>query len=109
MDFGQIMQQAKAMGEQAKAQQEELKTKRFEGSAGGGMVKATMNGTGALVNLIIEKSVITPEDPEMLSDLVIAAVNDAQKKAGEAKAEGIKDITGGLDLSALGIDLGKMF
>jgi len=109
MDFAQIMQQAKQMGEQAKQQQEELKKKRFEGTAGGGMVKAVMNGTGALVKLDIEKSVINPEDPEMLSDLIIAAVGDAFKKANAAKADGLKDLTGGMDLSALGIDLSKMF
>lgn len=109
MDFGQILQQAKAMGEQAKVQQEELKKKRFEGTSGGGMVKAAVNGTGALVKLDIEKSVINPDDPEMLGDLIIVAVNEAQKKASEAKADGIKDLTGGMDLSALGIDLSKMF
>ena len=53
--------------------------------------------------------IINPDDPEMLGDLIIVAVNEAQKKAGEAKADGIKDLTGGLDLSALGIDLSKMF
>lgn len=109
MDFGQIMQQAKMMGEQAKTRQEEMQKKRFEGTAGGGMVKATMNGSGTLVGLNIEKSVINPEDPEMLCDLVIAAVNDAQKKVSAEKADGLKELTGGFDLSALGIDLSKMF
>ena len=109
MDFSQLMQQAQMMGEQVKQQQEELKKKRFDGTAGGGMVKATVNGEGRLVGLEIEKSVINPDDAEMLCDLVIAAVNDAQKKTGDAKAEGLKGLTGGLDLSSLGIDLSKMF
>lgn len=109
MDFSSLMQHAQEMGQKVKEQQEDLKKKRFEGSAGGGMVKAVVSGQGMLVSLDIEKSVIDPQDPEMLGDLVVAAVNDALGKIGDLKAEGIKDLTGGLDLSALGIDLSKMF
>lgn len=106
MDFSQIMQQAQMMGQKVKEQQEELKKKTFEGTAGGGMVKSIVNGEGTLLNLDIDKTVIDPEDPEMLCDLIIAAVNDAQKKVTDTKKDGLKDMTGGLDLSSLGIDLG---
>ena len=109
MDLSMLMQTAQEMGKKAKEQQEDLRRRIFEGTAGGGMVKTKVNGEGALTALEIDKSVIDPADPELLADLVMAAVNDAAKKAAEAKSEGMRGLAGGLDLSALGIDLGKLF
>ncbi len=109
MDISKLMQQAQAMGEKVKEQQNELKKKTFTGSAGGDMVKTVVNGEGTLVNIEIDKTVIDPEDSEMLCDLIIAGVNDAQKKVAQAKVDDLQGLTGGMDLSALGIDLGNMF
>ena len=103
MDLSMLMQQAQAMSQKVKEQQQELKKLKFEGSAGGDMVKAVVNGEAALIGLDIDKSVIDPEDPEMLADLIIAAVNDAQKKIGDKKSDALKEMTGGMDLSSLGI------
>lgn len=105
MDFSGMMKQAKAMAEQMKAQQEAQKAQVVEGEAGGGMVRTRMNGAGELVGLDIDKSVVDPEDPEMLADLILAAVAAAQKKCDAMRMEGLKDMTGGMDLSSLGIDL----
>ncbi len=109
MDLSMLMQQAQAMSQKVKEQQQELKKLKFEGSAGGDMVKAVVNGEAALIGLDIDKSVIDPEDPEMLADLIIAAVNDAQKKIGDKKSDALKEMTGGMDLSSLGIDLNGIF
>ncbi len=109
MDIAKLMQQAQVMGEKVKEQQEELKKKTFSGSAGGDMVKTKVNGEGTLIDIEIDKTVIDPEDSEMLCDLVIAAVNDAQKKVSQAKVDDLQGLTGGMDLSSLGIDLGNMF
>lgn len=109
MDLSMLMQTAQEMGKKAKEQQEELRRRSFDGTAGGGMVKTKMNGEGILTALEIDKSVIDPSDPELLADLVMAAVNDAAKKAVDAKADSMRGLTGGMDLSSLGIDLSKIF
>lgn len=105
MDFSEIMKNVQSMGERMRAQQDELKGKTVEFSAGGGMVVARMNGTGELTGLVIEKTAIDPEDPEMLADLVLAAVNGARKKVAALKADGLRDMTGGIDPSQFGISL----
>ncbi len=109
MDIAKLMQQAQVMGEKVKQQQDELKKKVFTGSSGGDMVKTKVNGEGKLIDIEIDKTVIDPEDQDMLSDLIIAAVNDAQKKVELAKVDEMQGLTGGMDLSSLGIDLGGMF
>lgn len=76
--------------------QEELSEKEVESSAGGGMVTATVNGKMELVDLKINPEVIDPEDPEMLEDLVIAAVNEAMVKANEMAQSEMSKLTGGL-------------
>lgn len=105
MDFNEIMKNVQSMGERMRVQQEELKAKSVEFSAGGGMVVAKMNGAGELTGLVMEKSVIDPEDPEMLADLVIAAVNGARKQVAGLKADGLREMTGGIDPSQFGISL----
>lgn len=68
------------------------------------MVKARMNGAGELLGLEFEPGAVDPDDLEMLADLVMAAVNAARKKVEETRAESLRELTGGVDLSALGID-----
>lgn len=112
MDLSQIMQQVQTMKEKAQAQKDAAKDTRIEGAAGGGMVRVVMNGEGKVLKIDIEKSVIDPSDPEMLGDLVTAAVNDAYGKLAGAKAANISELTGGFDIAGLaanlGIDLSKM-
>lgn len=105
----EMMKNAREMMEKAKTSQAELAKRLLEGSAGAGMVTATVNGIGELVGLKFDKSVINPEDPEMLADLIIAAVADARKKTGDLRNEALKDLAGGVDLSSLGIELPNIF
>lgn len=101
-DMRQLMRQAQKMQEQMLAAQEELATKQFEGSAGGGVVKAVVSGAQELLSVEIAPEVIDPEDPEMLQDLVVAAVNAAMREVSEAA----NDSMGGMDMGGLGGLLG---
>lgn len=101
MDLNKLMQQAAQMQEQLMAAQSELAGQEFEGTAGGGVVTATVTGDGKLVGLKIDPSVIDPDDPEMLADLIIAAVNQATKAAQDAGAAQMDGLTGGMDLGGL--------
>jgi DNA-binding YbaB/EbfC family protein len=80
MNMGKMMKQARQMQERLNQAMEEL---RVEGSSGGGMVKVTLNGAKQILSLTIDPAAVDPSDVEMLQDLVIAAVNDASRKADE--------------------------
>ncbi len=103
-----LMKNAREMMGKAKEMQAEMAKETARGEAGAGMVTATVNGLGELVGLKFEASAIDPNDPEMLADLTIAAVADARKKINDIRQEKVREMTGGVDLSALGIDLGGM-
>lgn len=92
----QLMKQAQQMQEQLMAAQAELADMTFEGSAGGGVVKATVRGSNELVSVEIAPDVIDPSDPEMLQDLVVAAVNGAMRAASEAAESQMGGLAGGL-------------
>ena len=92
----QLMKQAQKMQQQMLAAQEELASAEVEGSAGGGMVKATVSGAGDLLSLTIDPSIVDPEDVETLTDLVVAAVRDAGRAAQELAAEKMGPLAGGL-------------
>jgi len=81
--------------------QEELANKIVEGTSGGGMVKVQMNGKNQLVSLNIDKEVVDPEDIEMLEDLIIAAVNEAQDKIAKTGEEEMGKLTGGLKIPGM--------
>jgi hypothetical protein len=100
-DMRQLLQQAQKMQEQLAAAQEELATQTFEGSAGGGVVTATVSGAQHLVSVAIDPSVIDPDDVDMLEDLVVAAVNQAMKAATDAAGDQFGGLAGGLDLGGL--------
>jgi DNA-binding YbaB/EbfC family protein len=100
-DMRQIMAQAQKMQQQLAAAQEELAGKTFEGTAGGGMVTATVSGAQELVSISISPDVIDPEDAEMLEDLVVAAVRQAVAAASSAASDQLGGLTGGLDLGSL--------
>lgn len=81
--------------------QEELRALRVEGRSGGGVVTAVANGAPEIVELKIAPEAIDPEDPEMLEDLVMAAVNEALRKAQENINERMAKLTGGLKVPGL--------
>lgn len=92
----QIMKQAQQMQEQLMAAQARLSEMTFEGSAGGGMVKATVRGSNELVSVEVDPAVIDQSDPEMLGDLVVAAVNAAMRSAAETAEQQMGGLAGGL-------------
>ncbi len=108
MDLSGLMRQAQEMAGQLKRTQDSLREKVVEGTAGGGMVRARMNGNNELIGLEIEKDVVDPADPELLADLVMAAVNAARAKVEQERLSSLQQLTGGLDLSALGFDPSKL-
>ena len=83
MNMQQMMKQARKMQEQLAAAQENLKSQTVDASAGGGMVKVTVNGEMELVNLTIDPDALDPEDIDMLQDMIMAAVNEAVRGVNE--------------------------
>lgn len=100
MNIQKMMKQAQQMQAKLQQVQEEAELRESEGSAGGGMVNVTINGKGKLLKLKLDPSIIDPEDPEMLEDLIIAAFSDAKQKADDAMAAAMNDATGGMNLPA---------
>ena len=94
----QLMKQAQQMQQQIMAAQAELADTTVEGSAGGGLVKATMTGSGELVALSIDPKAVDPDDVETLQDLVVAAVRDGSRVASELAEAKMGPLTGGLSL-----------
>jgi DNA-binding YbaB/EbfC family protein len=97
-NMSQMIKQAQAMQAKMMQAQEELKQARVEGSAGGGMVSATVNGQGELVSVKLTPEVVNPDDIEMLEDLILAAVSDAANKAREMMESRMGALTGGMKL-----------
>lgn len=95
-DMRQLMKQAQEMQQQLARTQAELAERRFEGSAGGGMVTAVVTGATELVEIRISPEVVDPEDVEMLEDLVVAAVRQATEAAASAANESLGGLAGGL-------------
>jgi nucleoid-associated protein EbfC len=95
MNIKQLMKQAQQMQEQM---QRQMTTIRVEGTAGGGMVKAEMNGNKELLSIVIDKEAVDPSDVEMLQDLVKAAVNEAARKVDEEMQSSMGSMTGGMKI-----------
>ena len=96
--FGNLMKQAKRLQGEMERTQAEIAEMRIEATAGGGMVTATVSGQGDLANLKIEREVVDPEDVEMLADLIIAAVQEAQANAKQTAQEKLGPLAQGLNL-----------
>lgn len=97
LDMNKLMQQAQQMQDQMAQAQEQAKLEIVEASAGGGMVVVKASGAGEVTEITIDPKAIDPDDPEMLADLVLAAVNEALRSASalmESKLQGM--IPGGL-------------
>ncbi len=101
MDMKKMMKQAQKMQRDAAAAQEEIAAMTFEASVGGGMVKATATGDGAITGIVIDPAAVDPEDVEMLQDMVTAAVNEALRSASEAANARMNAIMGGMKIPGL--------
>jgi DNA-binding YbaB/EbfC family protein len=99
--LGDLMKQAQRLKAEMDRLQAEAATKTVEGSAGGGMVTVVVNGKGDLLSVKIDPEVARGEDLEMLQDLVVAAANDALRRARELLAQEVSRLTGGLNLPGL--------
>ncbi|NJD55311.1 MAG: YbaB/EbfC family nucleoid-associated protein [Nitrospirae bacterium] len=106
--LGDLMRQAQKLQEEMMKAQEEAKKKTVEATAGGGMVTVVASGAGNLVSIRIERDVVNPEDVEMLQDLILAASNEAIRRAQEMVSSDMSKLTGGLNIPGMG-DIGGMF
>jgi hypothetical protein len=102
MGMGNLQRMAMQMQQDMARVQAELETLTVDGSAGGGVVKATVTGKLDLVGLVIDPSAVDPADVEMLQDLVMAAVNDALKASRELADKKMGAVTAGLRIPGLG-------
>jgi len=100
-NMGNILKQAQAMQAQMAKVQEQAASKTVTGTAGGGSVTVTANGAMQLVAIIIDPEVVKGGDVEMVQDLVMAASNDALRKAREMMADEMKSVTGGMNMPGL--------
>ena len=96
-----MVKQAQKMQQEMLRMQQEMETKEYEATAGGGMVTAAVNGKHELLRLAIDPEAVDPEDVEMLQDMVIAAVNEAMRAADAEAANNMSRLTGGLNLGGL--------
>ena len=103
--IGDLMRQAQKLQSQMAKVQEELGEKTVEGSAGGGMVTVIATGKQEVVRVTIDPEVVDSSDLEMLQDLVVAAVNDALRKAQEMVTSEMSKLTGGLGINIPGLTL----
>jgi hypothetical protein len=101
--FGNLVKEAQKLQAQLEALKEEVGKKKVEASAGGGMVVVEANGNQELVSIRIDREVITPDDPQMLEDLVLAAANEALRKARELVASEMSRVAGGLGAKIPGL------
>ncbi|MDJ0395400.1 YbaB/EbfC family nucleoid-associated protein [Rhodococcus sp. G-MC3] len=102
-DIASIMQQAQQMQQQLMAAQAEIAAAEVTGQAGGGLVTATVTGTGEVTGLVIDPKVVDPEDVETLQDLIIGAIADASKAAQAIASEKLGPLAGGLGGGSLGL------
>ena len=96
-----MMKQVQKMQQEMLRMQEEMETKTYTAAAGGGVVKATVNGKHELLDLVIDPEAVDPDDVEMLQDMVIAAVNEAMRTAETDSANNMSRLTGGMNLGGL--------
>jgi DNA-binding YbaB/EbfC family protein len=102
-NMNKMLQQVQKMQQDMVAAQEQLKNETVQASAGGGMVKVVVSGDLDVKSITIDPSAIDPDDPELLQDMVLAAVNEGLRSAQELAANKMGGLTGGLDLGGLGL------
>ncbi len=101
MNIKQIQQMAKQAQRMQEEMQAQMAEKRIEATAGGGMVKVVVNGLKQLLSLTIDPEVVSKDDVEMLQDLIMAAIADANRKADEAVQQQIGGLMGGMQIPGL--------
>lgn len=101
MNTQEMMKQARKMQEQLAQAQESMKDVTIDASAGGGMVKATVNGDLELVSIQIDPDALDPEDVDLLQDMIVAAVNEAIRGVSEVASKQMSSITGGLNIPGM--------
>jgi len=99
--MGNLMKQAQKVQQQVMKMQQELANREVSAQAGGGMVEAVVNGRGDLMRLRLEPEVVDPSDAEMLCDLIVAAVGEAQRRAQQMMQEEMGKFTGGLNIPGM--------
>ena len=97
-NISQIMKQAKEMQERMNDLQKKIEQETVEGTAGGGLVKVTINGKHNAKNVFIDQSLLIKEESDVLEDLIVAAINDATKKISEKMSNELGNLSGGLNL-----------
>ena len=100
-NMNNLMKQAQRMQRQMEEKQKEMEEKEWEATAGGGAVKATVDGKHHLVSLTINPDVVDPDDAEMLADLVMAAVNEAVRAAANDAEAKMGSVTGGMKMPGM--------
>ena len=101
MNQAAMIKQAQKMQLEMQRMQEEMENKTYCATAGGGMVKASVNGKHEVVSLEINPEIVDPEDVDMLQDMIVAAVNEAMRAADLDAANNMSRLTGGLNLGGL--------
>lgn len=102
MDMQEIMKKAQEMQKKMSEKKQDLQGQTVEATSGGGMVSVTVNGSLEVIDMKIDPSVVDPENVNMLQDLVMAATNEALKKAREMVENEMSKLTGGLNIPGLG-------
>ena len=97
----QMMKQAQKMQQDLLKMQQEMEEKQYEATAGGGVITAVVSGKRELVRVTIDPEAVDPDDVEMLQDMVVAAANEALRKADAEQAASMSKLTGGLSLGGL--------
>lgn len=103
-DLGGLLKQAQALQEKLASAQQDLATKTVEGTAGGGMVTAVVNGRLEVVSVSIDPTMLEKPDREMLQDLVVAAINAGIRAAQKMMGEEMGKLTGGLGIKLPGME-----
>ena len=98
MNIVEMMRQAKEMQDRLQKQMADV---RVEATAGGGMVTVVMNGATQVQSLVIDPTVVSKDDVEMLQDMIVAALNDAQRKVDERLGQSMSGLLGGLKIPGL--------
>jgi DNA-binding YbaB/EbfC family protein len=101
MGMANLQRMAQQMQQDMARVQSELEAAQVDGSAGGGVISATVTGKGELVSITIDPSAVDPTDVEMLQDLVVAAVNDALRASRDLAEEKMAAVTGGLKIPGM--------
>ncbi len=101
MNIQNLMKQAQMMQKKMQEEQAKLAEEEVEGISGGGLVKITLNGKFDMTKLNIDKSLLNPDENDILEDLILAAYNDAKNKVDAKMSESVSALTGGLNLGGM--------